>query len=267
MNRPRLTAFLALLLLPAWPCGAAVWHAALSLGFADVYAEFDDTQNPAMVLLRVENRSLTQPLSLGQEKSTDLLYLTFEGFARNWDGELAGYSRWKKVFGVSPDFAALTDANARRLRPVLADELVSENLKALRRLLPDQVAEIDQLLSSIQSDYGKQKLIEVYGRLTLLKEQGWPVHWSRQVGHWLLGRRQAGQEDFRQAERLIEEINRIANNYLWPRSLAPGEVMTGVLYFEKPVKLPPRIYFKFSEKDEGMIGTAMQLKTGDAKTP
>ncbi|MEW6517605.1 MAG: hypothetical protein AB1439_11965 [candidate division FCPU426 bacterium] len=252
-------------LAPAVSGQAAVWKAELPIGFADVYAELDDATDPVMVMLRVENHSLTQPLKLGHEKSTDLLYMTFDGMTRDWDGALTGYSRWKKVFGISPEFADLTDADTRRLRPVLADELVAENLKALRRLLPQHVSEIDDLLSSIRSDYGKQKLVEVYGRLTLLKERGWPVPWWRQVGDWVAGRKPAGPEDYRRAAQMIEEINRVAENYLWPRSLGPGETVTGVLYFERPVKLPPRIFFRLGEKAEGSIGLTMRQETGDEK--
>lgn len=261
----RLWIWLLLLQLPAAPAAAAIWKVQFTIGFADIYAELDDAQDPAVVLLRVENHSLTQPLKLGQEKSTDLLYMTFDGWWYNWDLQYTGYSFWKKVLGVSPEFVLLADGDQRRMRQIMADELVAKNLKTLRQLLPDQVAEIDRQLGSIDSDYGKQKLIEVYGRLTRLKEQGWQAPWWNQAGHWLAGSRQAGPEDYQRAERLIEEINQIASDYLWPRSLAPGEVVTGVLYFERPVKLPPHLFFQFGEEGDQALGGEMELAIGDGK--
>ena len=214
--------FLALGL--AGPAAGAVWKASGQIGFTDFYTEMNDEKDPVMLRLRIENRSQVSSLR------------------------------------VSRHFVQLTNADNNRMRPVTADEMASDYLKRLRVLLPRHAQEIDQSLRDIQADFPQEKIVEVYGRLKKYMKQGRPVKWRCQLENWLLGKPSSQLQEIQEAERLIEKIGRLAGNYFWPTEIAPDTVYTGLIFFERPLQHPPRVYFQMGED---FLGKTMSLAAGD----
>ena len=214
--------FLALGL--AGPAAGAVWKASGQIGFTDFYAEMSDEKDPVMVQLRIENRSQVSRLM------------------------------------VSRHFVQLTNAENNRMRPVTADEMASDYLKHLRILLPRHALEIDQILNDIQADFPQEKIVEVYGRLKKYMKQGRPIKWRCQLENWLLGKPLSQLQEIQEAERIIEKIGWLAENYFWPTEIAPDTVYTGLVFFERPARQPPRVYFQMGED---FLGKTMSLAEGD----
>lgn len=203
-------------MLPSFQAGATVWKATGELGLTTVYAQLDDSTNPAQVQVRVENHS-----------------------------QLAGLK-------ISRNFVQLLDAEGLRQQPCPADELVGDKLEKLREWLPQYAREINQLLSEIRADYPQQKIVEVYGRLQSYLDQGRPMEWRTQLENLLLAKRPSKPEEIQAARLEVASIGELAKNYLWVNELAPDSQVTGVLYFERPTKLPPQIYFQVGERFLGM---------------
>lgn len=206
--------------------GAAVWKAEVQLGMADIYAEMNDDADPAVVLIRVENHSKTESVS------------------------------------VSRYFVQMTDGQNRPVRPVTADDLVSERLRKLRRLMPENVREIDALVGEIQADYPQEKIVSVYARLKQFVSQGRPTGWRTHVENWLLGTRSASSRELLTAEDVIEDIGNVSRNYLWPRDVAPDSVYTGTVFFERPLQDPASIFFEMNRKFLGKPMTQVRAKIG-----
>jgi len=207
---------------------AAVWKSTGEIGLTGFSAEVDDSKKPMTVAIRVENHSKLTAVS------------------------------------ISRNFVQMTDGENKPLRPVAADEIVSERLHKLRELLPQNVNEIDQLMGQIQADYPQQKIVDVYAHLEQFMAQNRPIGWRSSLENWAAGKRYSSDEDLKQAQVLIEEIGGVAKNYLWPRDVAPNTVYTGLVFFERPPKDPLHIFF---EIDHQFLGTAMVLDSGDAAKP
>jgi hypothetical protein len=204
---------------------AATWKADGEIGMLGFGAEVDDSKNPMPVLVRVENHA-----------------------------KLASTS-------ISRYFVQMTDGDNKPLRAVTADELVSERLQRLRKLLPQNINEIDAMMGEIQADYPQQKIINVYARLKHFMTQNRPTGWRTRFENWVSGTRFSSDEELKQAQVLIEEIGSISQNYFWPRDLAPNAVYTGVLFFEHAPVDPMHIFF---EVDRQFIGTSMKLISSDS---
>jgi hypothetical protein len=207
---------------------AAVWKSTGQIGFTGFAAQVDDSKNPMIVDIRVENHS-----------------------------KLAAVS-------VSRFFVQMTDGDNKPLRPVTADEIVSARLQKLRELLPQNVNEIDQMMGQIQADYPQQKIVDVYARLKQFMSQNRPTGWRSNFENWVAGKRYSTDEELKQAQGIIEEIGSVAQNYLWPRDVAPDTVYTGLVFFERPPKDPLHIFF---EIDKQFLGNAMTLDSGDTVKP
>lgn len=259
-------AMLMVVLLPG-TARAAVWEADFSVGFADIYAQLDDTRDPVSLLLRIGNQSQTEAFSLGPDKTTDLLYMRFDGQFYNFEGDLRSYSYRKRTSRINADLVLLMDKEDQRMQSVSADEIVGEIIQELHQRLPRHAREIDRLLGGIQSDYAQEKIVEVYARLKNYMQSGRPLRLQSQVENFLLGRPEASETDCRAAEEMIESIGRISQNYLWPRALAPGEVVTGLVYFKRPVKVPPRLFVRTSEEEATFLGREMKQVSGDRPRP
>jgi hypothetical protein len=201
---------------------AAIWKATGQIGLLNVDAELRDEQAPVMVFIRIENQSKLAPIA------------------------------------VSNAFVQMTDGKNQRLRPVTPDELVSEHLQKLRQLMPQDVPELNDILGNIQADYPQEKIVAVYGRLKQYLEQGRPRGWRTDLQNWLVGSRASSTDELREASVIVEEIGRLAENYLWPRDVAPQGIYTGLVFFEKPTAEPPSIYFQLGDK---FIGTAFKLSS------
>lgn len=202
----------------AAPVPAAVWTATVQLGTLSVSAELNDATDPVVVLVRVEN-----------------------------------LSKLKSV-PVSEHFVQMQDGAGRRLRPVSADDVVSDHLQRIRELLPQQARELDRLVGSIRADYPQEKIVTVYARLRNYLDQGCPVGWRTQVENWVLARRASTPEDLKAAQLEVERIAWVSRNYLWPRDVAPQAVYTGTLYFERSAQDPVSIFFQV---DKDFLGTKM----------
>lgn len=255
------------LLAAGGPVRAAVWEADLSVGFANVYAQLDDTHDPVSVMIRVENHSQTQHFSLGPDKPQDLLYMRFDGSLYNYEGDLRSYSYQKRNGRINADLVLLMDKESHRMRSVSADEIVGELIEDLRELLPRHTRAIDRLLGGIQSDYAQEKIIEVYARLKNYTQKGRPLRLQSQVENFLFARPEPSEADYRAAEEMIETIGQIGQNYLWPRALAPGEVVTGVIYFKRPAIMPPRIFIRTDDKEANFLGKVMKQVSGNTPRP
>jgi hypothetical protein len=222
------TIFILCLLLPALPVRAAVWKATVEVGGLVVYAELNDATDPVVALIRVENRSKL------------------------------------KSIPISEYFVQMVDGEGRRLRPVTADDVVSEHLERIRSLLPRYASELDRLVGSIRADYPQEKIVTAYARLRNYFSQGRPVGWRAQVESWLLAKRESTPAEVQAAQQEIEAIGEISRNYLWPRDLAPQATYTGTLYFERSAKDPVSIYFQVGED---FLGTKMTLASGAQPGP
>ncbi|NTV52775.1 MAG: hypothetical protein HGA76_07170 [Candidatus Firestonebacteria bacterium] len=222
----RLTFFAVLACGLAWSAAAdaAVWKSSGQIGLTGFAAEADDSKQPMTVAIRVENHS-----------------------------KLAAVS-------VSRYFVQMSDGEKKLLRPVTADEIVSDRLQKLRELLPQNVREIDHMMGEIQADYPQQKIVDVYARLKQFMAQNRPTHWRSNLENWILGKRYSTDAELTQAQVIIEEIGDVAKNYLWPRDIAPDTVYTGLVFFERPPKDPLHIYF---EIDHQFLGNTMALDSGD----
>jgi hypothetical protein len=216
------------LLLGGTAAEAAVWKSTGQIGLTGFSAEVDDSKNPMVVAIRIENHSKLTAVS------------------------------------ISRNFVQMTDGDNKPLRPVAADEIVSDRLHKLRELLPQNVNEIDQLMGQIQADYPQQKIVDVYAHLKQFMAQNRPMGWRSSLENWAGGKRYSSDEDLKQAQVLIEEIGGVAKNYLWPRDVAPDTVYTGLVFFERPPKDPLHIFF---EMDHQFLGTAMVLDSGDTAKP
>jgi hypothetical protein len=230
MSRARIYVLLLLLGLLALGTAAraAVWKSTGQIGLTGFAAEVDDSKNPMTVAIRVENHSKLQAVS------------------------------------VSRYFVQMTDGGNKPLRPVTADEIVSDRLQKLRELLPQNVNEIDKMMGEIQADYPQQKIVDVYGRLKQFMAQNRPTGWRSSVENWVAGKRYSTDDELKAAQVIIEEIGGVAKNYLWPRDVAPDTVYNGVVFFERPPQDPLHIFF---EIDHQFLGTAMTLDSGDAAKP
>jgi len=225
----RLCRLLTLLLL-CWPISsarAAIWKADVQLATVDIYAEMNDDTDPVVVLIRVENHSKTESVS------------------------------------VSRYFVQMTDGQNRPVRAVTADDLVSERLRRLRRLMPQNVHEIDALVGEIQADYPQEKIVSVYARLKQFFAQGRPTGWRTHVENWLLGTRYGSPKELRTTEDVVEDIGDISRNYLWPRDVAPDSVYTGTVFFERSIQDPASIFFEMNKQ---FLGKPMTLAKGKNRT-
>ncbi|MBN1594371.1 hypothetical protein JW933_00445 [candidate division FCPU426 bacterium] len=203
---------------------AAVWKAAGEIGLATFYAEMKDGKEPVAVLLRIENHSKEESLS------------------------------------ISRDFVYMLDGGKKYVRPVSADEMVSGHLKRLRTLMPQHALEIDAILGEIQADFPQEKIVEVYGRLQEYMKRGRPITWRTSLENFLLGRRQSSEKDIVEAQQVIEEIGLLSKNYFWPNDIPPDSQYTGMVFFKKPLQEPASIYFKIGNE---YIGTVMQITAGE----
>ncbi len=218
MPRCLLIAMLTLCLARGVP--AALWEASAQIGSLGVHAELDDSQDPAVVMVRVENHSQVSAIN------------------------------------ISENFVQLLDSERRRLRPISPDDIVSEKLDRLRALLPQHVREMDLLLGEIRADYPQQKIVTAYGLLTQYLNQGLPLGWRTRLENWLLGTPASSPDAVPEAKRLVEEIGLLGRNYLWPRDVAPEAVYTGMVFFERPTQEPVRIFFQLNED---FVGLQMHL--------
>ncbi len=216
------TAWLAAAVFPAQ---AATWKANGQIGMIGFAAEMDDGKNPVTVFIRVENHSKLSPVT------------------------------------ISRYFVQMTDGDNKPLRPVTADEIVSDRLHRLRSLLPQNVNEIDTMMGEIQADYPQQKIVAVYARLKQFMTQNRPTGWRTRLENWFAGTKFSTDEELKQAEVLIEDIGALAQTYLWPRDVTPDTVYTGVVFFERVPKDPKHIFF---EIDHQFIGTTMVMVDGDS---
>lgn len=203
---------------------AALWEMTGRIGHIQAYAQMEDTDDPLIVLLRVENISDLESVK------------------------------------VSRHFVQMTDSEKQRVRPISADEVVSEYLQTLRQHMPQHAREIDMLLGEIQADFPQEKIVEVYSRLKKYMAEGKPITWRTNLENTLLGKRHATKEDFAAAEILIEKIGKLSKNYFWPTNIAPDSNYTGMVFFEKTFKYPVTIYFQV---DEDFIGAPMKIIRGD----
>gem|GEM_PF-4792311 len=219
------------LFLAAWmvslPAAAAVWKADGQVGFIHFFVEMHDEQDPVTVLLRIENHSKVQS------------------------------------FSVSRYFVQMTDSDNQLVRAVSGDEVVSNYLRRLRQLMPQNEHEINELLGGIRADYPQEKIIEAYGRLKGYMQKGRPVGWRSQVENWFMGRPGSKSQQLQEAEGLIEAIGDLGKNYLWPNDIAPDASYTGMVFFERPVKQPVSIYFQMGEQ---FLGTKLVLAESDEKS-
>lgn len=213
-----------------WPAGlsglseAAKWKAGGVIGFSHFFAEMDDHQEPVTVLIRIENHS-----------------------SRN-------------MLEITRHFVQLTDAKNQRIRPISADEVVSDHLKKLRDLMPQHAEEIDMLLGEIRADFPQEKIVQVYARLKEYMRQGRPITWRTGLKNLLLGKKSSGAKDIVRAEMLIEKIGAHSKNYLWPTEVAPGANVTGIVFFKKAIHQPVNIFF---QQGSDFIGTRMRIVAGD----
>lgn len=201
---------------------AATWKASGQIGLVEVFAQLEDNQTPMAVLIRAEN-----------------------------------HSRLAKV-EISRYFVQMTDAENRPLRPITADDLVSERLEKLRQLLPRQALDIDAIIGDIRADYPQEKIVEVYGRLQKYLDQGLPITWRSSLENWLLAKPASTAKDEEEAGKLIKDIGDLGRNYLWPRDLAPDSTYTGVVFFEQTSRHPASIFFEINHQFIGMRMTPSQ---------
>jgi hypothetical protein len=198
------------------------WKAEGEIGWMAVSADMDDSQNPAVVNVRIENRSQRDKLT------------------------------------ISRYFVQMTDGDQRPVRPVAADEIVSEKLQILRSLLPDSVHEIDVLMGEIRADYPQEKIVAVYGKLKTFMDQGRPQDWRSSVLNWVSGVKSSQPNQYQQAHKVIDDIGELSQKFLWPRDIAPTGIYSGMLYFERPAKDPPSIYFEMNKKFVGLKMTQVE---------
>jgi hypothetical protein len=201
---------------------AAIWKAEGEIGWMAITAEMDDSQNPVQVTVRIENRSQRDKLT------------------------------------ISRYFVQMIDGEQHPVRPVAADEIVSEHLQELRQLLPENVHEIDALLGDIRADYPQEKIVAVYGKLKTFMDQGRPQDWRSTILNWVSGVPSSQQTQHQKAQDIIEEIGVISQQFLWPRDVAPQGIYNGVVYFERPVKNPPSIFFEMNKKFVGLKMTQLE---------
>ena len=213
--------FLGSLNLPVW---GAVWQGSGEIGLITFYAEMDDTKDCIQLMLRIENNSKLKSIK------------------------------------VSRFFVQMTDGENNRLRPITADELVAEKLKRMRRLLPQHALEINQLLVEIKADFPQEKVVEVYGRLKKYMQRGRPISWRTWIENFLLRKKASKNSEVLEAKKLLQEIGYLAKNYFWPQDIAPDNIYTGIVFFEKPNKFPPSVFFQIGEK---FIGAKMRIVKGD----
>ena len=203
--------------------GAETWTAAGRMAMLEYHAELRTDENPAVLLVRLENRAELEPIHIG------------------------------------PHFIRVLDGAGLPVRPVPVESLVSERLEKLRELLPESRREIDALLGEIRADYPQEKVVEAYARLKRFLEADRPLTWRTRLENWLLGRERSGPSQAEEAAILVEEIGDLARNYLWPRDLAPGAVYTGMVFFRRPPEVPPSVFFAVGGKS--VLGRTMNLES------
>ncbi len=196
--------------LAGWPLTseATTWKVNGKIGLAAFTAQMDDSRDPVMVMIRLDNQALVNPLN------------------------------------ITSYFVQMTDANRELCRQVSADEMVSDDLDQLRRLMPQHEKDIDELLASIRADYPQEKIVKVYAQLKRYMDKGRPIQWRAKVENFLLGKPPSSGSDIQEANRLIESIGELSHNYFWPGSIAPGESKTGILFFKRPVKQPASLFLQ-----------------------
>jgi len=205
---------------------SAIWKVTGKIGFTSFFAEMDDTQDPVPILVRLDNLASVKALE------------------------------------ITPYFVQMTDGNKIPCRPITADEIVSDHLDELRNLMPQHQVDIDKMLVEIQADFPQEKIVKVYANLKKYMGQGRPITWRANLENILLGKRASEKRDIKKAEKLIEAIGVLSENYFWPDQIPPSGSKTGLLYFKRPIKQPANLYIQV---DQEFLGLSFEVKKSDSK--
>lgn len=203
------------MVLPQLSFGA-LWKVSGKIGFTLFDGQMNEHGETTTVLLRLENGSQTESLEIDEH------------------------------------FIQLMDQDKKRMRPISADEIISEKLEELYKIMPQHAKDIDEKRQAIQADFPQEKIVKVYAMLKTYLKQGKPIQWRAALENFLLGTKASSQKDSQKAKAIIEEIGKLSENYFWPGNIPPGGSRTGLLFFKKPLKLPPMLYLKSGDQFLGM---------------